>query len=136
MTGVYRRKGVEPRNIKMGQVEEIKNLGPELHIDPVAWFEDLLRGKIEIEKPGPREGVSSQVAIGPGRRPRKGTGVKVQALSPRSPGLPQRCPWGHSIVALRIWARNIARYPIKVAPCAGSRRRIVAEARVQVGAVR
>ena len=72
----------------MGQVEEIKNLGPELHIDPVAWFEDLLRGKIEIKKPGPREGVSSQVAIGAGRRPREGTGVIVQALSPRSSGHP------------------------------------------------
>src|SRR2546427_9652042 len=130
------RKGAGPRNIKMGLVEEIKNLGPELYIDPVAWFEDLVRGKIEIKKPGPRERVSSQVAIRPGQRPRKGTGVIVQALSPRSPGLPQRCPWGHSICALRIWARNIACYRIKVAPCAGSRRGIVAEARVQVGAVR
>ena len=120
----------------MGLVEEIKNLGPELHIDPVAWFEDLLSGKIEIEKPGPREGVSSQVAIGPGQRLRKGTGVIVQALSPRSPGHPQRCPWGHSIVAPRIWARHIARYPIKVVPWAGSRRGIVAEARVQAGTVR
>ena len=83
----------------MGLVEEIKNLGPELYIDPIAWFEDLVRGKIEIEKPGPGERVSSQVAIGPGRRPRKGTGVIVQALSPRSPGLPQRRPWGHSIFA-------------------------------------
>src|SRR5207247_6777499 len=136
MTGVYRRKGVEPRNIKMGQVEEIKNLGPELHIDPVAWFEDLLCGKIEIKKPGPRERVSSQVAIGPWRRPRKGAGVIVQALSVRSPGHSQRRPWGHSIVAPRIWARNIARYPIKVAPWAGSRRGIVAEARVQAGTVR
>src|SRR2546425_888004 len=135
MTGAS-RKGVEPRNIKMGLVQEIKNLGPELHMDPVAWFEDLLRGKIEIEKPGPRERVSSQVAIGPGQRPRKGTGVIVQALIARSPGLPQRCPWGHSIVALRIWARHIARYRIKVAPCAGSRGGIVAEARVQAGTVR
>ena len=105
----------------MGQVEEIKNLGPELHIDPVAWFEDLLCGKIEIKKPGPRERVSSQVAIGPERRPRKGTGVIVQALSQRGSGHPQRRPWGHSIVAPRIWARNIARYAIKVAPWAGSR---------------
>ena len=94
----------------MGLVQEIKNLRPELHIDPVAWFEDLLRGKIEIKKPGPREGVSSQVAIGAGRRPREGTGVIVQALSPRSSGHPQRRPWGHSIFArCRIWARSIAR---------------------------
>ena len=53
----------------MGLVEEIKHLPAELHIDPVACLEDLLPGKIDIEKPGPREGVSSQVAIGPWRRP-------------------------------------------------------------------
>jgi len=68
MTGAS-RKDVEPRSVKMGLVEEIENLRPELHIDPVVWVEDLVRGKIEIEKTGPREGVSSQVAIGSCRRP-------------------------------------------------------------------
>ena len=29
------RKDVEPRSIKMGLVEEIKNLRPKLHIDPL-----------------------------------------------------------------------------------------------------
>ena len=53
----------------MGLVEEIKHLRPELHIDPLGWFEELVRGKIHIVKPRPRDGVSSQVAIGPCRRP-------------------------------------------------------------------
>ena len=59
----------------MGLVEEIKNLRPELNIDPLACFEVLIRGKIDIHKIGPCEGVSSQVAIRPGVWPRKGTGV-------------------------------------------------------------
>src|SRR2546426_11939947 len=53
------------RNRKIGVVEDIKNLCPELHTHRFAWFEDLLQRKIDISKPGPREGVSSQVAIGP-----------------------------------------------------------------------
>ncbi len=80
----------------MGLVEDIENLRPQLHIDPVVWFEYLVRGKIDIVKPRPREGVSSQVAIGSWRRPRKGTGVIPQARSPRSPGHPQRCSRGYT----------------------------------------
>ena len=49
----------------MGLVEEIKNLRPELQIDPLSWFEELLRRKIDIGKPRPNNGVSSQVAEGP-----------------------------------------------------------------------
>ena len=49
----------------MGLVEEIKNLRPELQIDPLGWFENLLRRKIDIGKPRPNNGVSSQVAEGP-----------------------------------------------------------------------
>src|SRR5437762_3041628 len=80
MTGTS-RKDVEPRSIKMGLVEDIKNLTPELHIEPVVWFEDLLPRKIDIVKPRSRDGVSSQVAIGPWRRPRKGTRVIPQVRS-------------------------------------------------------
>ena len=43
----------------MGLAKEVKNLRPELHSDTLGWFEVLERGKIGIEKPGPREGVSS-----------------------------------------------------------------------------
>src|ERR1700704_2849446 len=107
------RKAVEPRKIKMGLVEEIENLHPELQIDPVAFFEDLVRRKIDIVKSGPREGVSSQVAIGPGRRPRKGTRIIVQLRSS------QLLPRGYTR-----------------ATCCHSRRGIAAEARVQVGTVR
>ena len=53
----------------MGLVEEIKNLRPELHIDPVVWFEDLVRREIDIHKIGARDGVSSQVPIRSWRRP-------------------------------------------------------------------
>ena len=53
----------------MGLVEEIKNLRPELHINPFAWFENLVRGEIDIHKIGTRDGVSSQVAVGSWRRP-------------------------------------------------------------------
>src|SRR6516165_8579346 len=77
MTGAS-RKDAKTRSIKMGLVEEIENLGPELHIDPLAWFESLVRGKIDIHKVGPREGVSSQVAPGPSWRPRKGAGIVPQ----------------------------------------------------------
>ena len=97
----------------MGLVEEIKNLHPELHIDPVAFFEDLVRRKVDIVKPGPPEGVSSQVAIGPGRRPRKGTRIIVQVRSSQ------------------LLSRGYTR-----ATCCNSRRGIAAEARVQVGTVR
>ena len=68
MTGAS-REDVEPRGIEMGLVEEIKNLRPELHIDPVACFEDLVRREIDIHKVGTRDGVSSQVAIRSCRRP-------------------------------------------------------------------
>src|SRR6266852_7189565 len=95
MTGAS-RKDVESRSIKMGLAEEIKNLRPELHVDPLGWFEVFVRGEIDIEKPGARDGVSSQVAIGPCRRPRKGAGIIPQARSPRSPGHPQRCSGGYS----------------------------------------
>src|SRR5213593_2157293 len=96
----------------MGLVEEIKNLRPELQTDPVAWFEDLVRGKIEIEKTGPRDGVSSQVAIGPSRRRRKGTRV-----------IPQ------------LWGSQLLSGGYTRATCCHSRCGIVAEARVQVGTV-
>src|SRR5712692_5103824 len=95
MTGAS-RKDVEPWSIKMGLAEQIKNLRPELHSDTLGWFEVLVRGKIGIEKPGPRDGVSSQVAIGPCRRPRKGARIIPQARSPRSPGHPQRCSRGYA----------------------------------------
>ena len=62
----------------MGLVEEIKNLHSELQIDPVAFFEDLVRRKIDIVKPWSRDGVSSQVAIGPRRWLREGTRVIPQ----------------------------------------------------------
>jgi hypothetical protein len=42
------REDVEPGGVKMGLVQEIKDLRPQLDIDPLAWFEDLVRGKIEI----------------------------------------------------------------------------------------
>src|SRR5262245_6986490 len=72
------RKDVKPRSIEVGLVQEIKNLSPELHTEPVAWFEDLLTRKIDIVKPWPRNRVSSQVAISPGRRPRKGARIEPQ----------------------------------------------------------
>ena len=97
----------------MGLVEEIKNLRPELHVDPVAWFEDPVPGKIEIEKTGPRDGVSSQVTVGPSSRPRKGTRV-----------IPQ------------LWSSQLLSRGYTRATCCNSRRRIVAEARVQVRTVR
>src|SRR5215470_3692013 len=97
----------------MGLVEEIKNLHPELHIDPVGFFEDLVRRKIDIVISGSRERVSSQVAIGPRRRPRKGTRIIVQV---RSSQLLSRGYTG--------------------ATCGNSRRRIAAEAWIQVGTVR
>src|SRR5262245_65645544 len=65
----------------MGLVEEIKNLHPQLHIDPVAFFEDLVRRKIDIVISGPCERVSSQVPVGPGGRPRKSTRIIVQVRS-------------------------------------------------------
>lgn len=69
------RKDVERGSIKMRRVQEIKNLPPQLQIDPLGWFEDFLRGKINIGKPRPNNGVSSQVAKGPCHRPRKSTGI-------------------------------------------------------------
>ena len=63
------RKDVERGSIKMGLVEEIKNLGSELEIDPLGWLENLLRGKIGIEEPRPNDRVSSQVAESPWRWP-------------------------------------------------------------------
>src|SRR6266550_4288744 len=107
------RKAVEPGKIKMGLVQEIKNLHPELQIDPVAFLEDLVRRKIDIVKSRPREGVSSQVAIGPGRRPRKGTRIIVQVRS----------------------SQLLSRGYTRATRC-NSRRGIAAEARVQVGTVR
>ena len=63
MTGAS-RKDVKTGGIKMRLVEEVEYLSPELHIDPLGWFESLVRGKIGIEKPRPCHGVSSQVAVG------------------------------------------------------------------------
>src|SRR5258705_6738461 len=97
----------------MGLVEDIKNLHAELQIDPVAFLEDLVRRKIDIVKSGPREGVSSQVAIGPGCRPRKSTRIIVEVRSSQ------------------LLSRGYTR-----ATCCHSRRGIAAEARVQVGTVR
>src|SRR5215471_16754804 len=97
----------------MGLVQKIKNLRAQLHTDPVAWFEHLVRGKIEVVEPGPRERISSQVAIGSGRRPGKGTGVKPQVRS--------------SQLLSRLYTR---------ATLCNSRRRIVAVAGIQVRTVR
>ena len=78
----------------MGLAEEIKNLCPELHIDPLGWFEYLGQRSIGIEKSGPDERVSSQVAIGPWRRLRKGAWIVPQGLGShrrsRSDGLARR----------------------------------------------
>ena len=65
----------------MGLVEEIKNLRPELQIDPLGWFENLLRRKIDIGKPRPDNGVSSQVTVGPGRGLNKGARIVPQGGS-------------------------------------------------------
>src|SRR5207249_11907199 len=76
MTGAS-RKDVEPRSIKMGLVEEIENLRPELHIDLLGCLEILIRGKIETVKARPCEGVSSQVLVGSSRR--RGTGTRIES---------------------------------------------------------
>src|SRR5579863_3895233 len=94
MTGASRigaasRKDVEPRLIKIGMVEEVEKLSPQLHIDPLAGFEDLGNRGIDFVIPGPRQGVSSQVAIGSWRRPRKGTRIVPQGRSS------QRCSLGY-----------------------------------------
>ena len=65
----------------MGLIEEIKNLRQELHIDPLGWFEYLGQRSIGIEKSGPDERVSSQVAITSGNRLRKGARIVPQGLS-------------------------------------------------------
>src|SRR5712692_1608119 len=112
MTGAS-RKNVEPRGVKMGLIQEIKDFRPQLHIDPLAWFEELIRGKIEIVEPGPRERISSEVPIGSRRRPGKGTRVKPQVRS--------------SQLLPRLYTR---------ATLCNSRRGIVAEAGIQVRSVR
>jgi len=60
---------VERRNVKMGLVEEIKNLRPGLHIDTLGWFEDLSQRRIGIEEPRADNGIPSQVAEGVWCRP-------------------------------------------------------------------
>ena len=97
----------------MGLVEEVENLSPGLHVDPLGWFEDLVRGKVYIHKVGPRNGVSSQVAIRSRRRPRKGAGIVPQIRSS------QRCTLSYIAATRRNSVGGIG-----------------AEARVQVGAVR
>src|SRR5215467_13565516 len=94
MTGAA-RKDVEPRSVKMGLVEEVENLSPRLHVDPLGWFEDLVRGKVDIHKVGPGNRVSSQVAIGPRRRPRKGARIVPQV------GSSQRCALSYSAATRR-----------------------------------
>src|SRR5260370_41650345 len=85
------RKDVERRNIKIGVVKEVKDLCPELYIELLAaWFEDLGQRSIDIVKAGSSQGVSSHVAVSPGRRPRKGTGVIPQVRSS------QRCSRGYT----------------------------------------
>src|SRR5712691_8779467 len=98
-------------------VEEVENLCPQLHIDPLAWFEDLVQRSIDSDKPGPGDGVSSQVAKGPWLRRRKGTRIIPPVRSP------QRLSRGYFDSSQR-------------APCCNARRGIVTEARVQVGTVR
>src|SRR6266446_5539857 len=98
-------------------VEEVENLCPQLHIDPLVWFEDLVQRSIDTNKPGPDNGVSSQVAKGPWCRRRKGTRIKPPVRSP------QRLSLGYFDSSQR-------------APCCNARRGIGAEARVQVGTVR
>src|SRR5215472_10671170 len=112
MTGAA-RKDVEPRSVKMGLVEEVENLSPGLHVDPLGWFEDLVRGKVDIHKVGARNRVSSQVAIGSRRRPRKGAGIVPQIRSSQG--------------------RTLSYF---AATCRNSVGGIGVEARVQVGTVR
>src|SRR5436189_5031061 len=112
MTGAS-RKDVEPGSVKMGLVEKIKDLGPELQVDPLCRFEDLVCRKIDIVEPGPGDGVSCQVPIGSCRRPRKGAGV-----------IPE------------IWSSQLLSCGYARAACSNSVCGIVAEARVQVGTVR
>src|ERR1051326_1317628 len=61
------RENVEPRGVKMGLIQEIKDLRSQLHIESVAWFEELVRGEVEIVESGPRDRISCQVAIGSSR---------------------------------------------------------------------
>jgi hypothetical protein len=42
-------------------VQEVEKLCPELHDEPLAWFEGLGNRCIDIVKPGSRDGVSSQL---------------------------------------------------------------------------
>src|SRR5579862_2038612 len=118
MTGAS-REDVEPRRVKMSLVQEIKNLRPQLHIDPVAWFEELVRGKIEIVECGPRDRISSQVAIGSCRRPGKGARVKPQVCSsqllPRLYTRATLCNSRRGIVAVAgIQVRTVRRPPVSV----------------------
>jgi hypothetical protein len=76
----------------MGLVEEIINLRPELHVEPLAGFKDLGQRSVGIEKPGPYERVPSQVAIGPWRRPRKAQGSYHRPVVPVAPDTPNGVP--------------------------------------------
>lgn len=98
-------------------IEEIKNLCPCFDIHPFDWFEDLFERSIDFLKPGAGHGVSSQVAIGPWRRSRKGTRIVPQARSSER--------------------RTGGDYPLSNHATRGnSGRWIVAEARLQVGPIR
>src|SRR5215471_3286204 len=77
------RKDVPSRHPKMGLVEEIEDLRPELHIDTLTGFEVLVSGKIEIVEAWPGHGVSSEVAISPWRGPGKRARVIPQVRSPQ-----------------------------------------------------
>ena len=97
----------------MGLVEEIENLRPELHVDLLGCLEILIRGKIEIVKARPCEGVSSQVPVGSSRRRCKGTRIEPQ-----------------------VWSSQLLSRRYAGATCCNSRRGIVAKAGIQVRAVR
>ena len=112
MTGAS-GKDVEPRSVKMGLIEQVKNLRAELHIDLLGCLEVLMSRKIDINKIGARHGVSSQVPIGSWRRSRECTRIEPQVRSSQ------------------LLSRGYARATFR-----NARRGIVAESGVQIGTVR
>src|SRR2546429_9138509 len=89
MTGAS-GKDVEHRSVKVGLIEQVKNLRAELHVDLLACLENLVGRKIDIVKTRARDGVSSQVPIGSCCRSRKRARVIPQLRSS------QRCSGGYT----------------------------------------
>src|SRR5215510_14574312 len=75
------RKDVVAWSVKMGLVEKIENLRPQLHVDVLGCLEVLVGRKIEVVKARPCHGVSSQVPIRPCCRSRERARVKPQVRS-------------------------------------------------------